>query len=336
MIPEIDKIKEEVDKAQNILIIQADNPDGDSLGSALALEQILGDMGKEPSMYCGVGIPDYIKFLKGWDRVEKTIPSKIDLSIIVDTSANLLLEQLNKSSEKSWVTSKPCIVLDHHSNVTCDIGFATVICNAPNFTSCGELIYEIAKALKWPLNLASREFITQSILSDSLGLTSESATSDTYRRIAEMIDAGVSRPDLEEARRELNKMHESVFRFKAKLIERTEFYGDNNEIAVVSIPEDELYSVGTLYNPAPLILNEMTMVEGVRVGIVFKRYHNKVSAAIRCTNGADIAHKIAECFGGGGHPYAAGFKIEKPTMEFGDLKCQVINKAQELLQLISR
>ena len=130
-------------------------------------------------------------------------------------------------------------------------------------------------------------------------------------------------------------MPQSVFQYKAKLIERTEFYGDNSEIAVVSIPEEELFTVGTLYNPAPLILNEMTMVEGVLVGIVLKRYSDKTTGAIRCTNGANIAHKIAESFGGGGHPYAAGFKMEKSTTNFGELKCEVIAKTEELLQLIT-
>ena len=62
MIPELDKIKTAIENANDILIIQADNPDGDSLGSALALEQIIGDMGKTPSLYCGVDIPYYLKF----------------------------------------------------------------------------------------------------------------------------------------------------------------------------------------------------------------------------------------------------------------------------------
>ena len=75
----------------------------------------------------------------------------------------------------------------------------------------------------------------------------------------------------------------------------------------------------------------MTMVEDVLVGIVLKRYSNKITGSIRCTNGAGIAHKLAECFNGGGHPYAAGFKIENSKDSFGDIKCEVINKAKELL-----
>lgn len=332
MTAEAKKIKSLVEQATNILIIQPDNPDGDSLGTALALEHILGDMGKIPSLYCGVEIPYYLKFLEGWARVSKDIPAKIDLSIIVDTSSKLLLGQLEKHPDNSWVSSKPVIVLDHHINVECDIPYATIVCNRSDFVATGELLYELAKELDWPISIFAGENIMQSILSDSLGLTSEGTTAETYRRLAELIDKGVNRPKLEEARRALSKMQPSVFQYKAELINRTEFYGDNNEIAVVTIPEEELFSIGTLYNPAPLILNEVTMVEGVMVGIVLKRYREKITAAIRCTDNVGIAHSLAESFGGGGHPYAAGFKMEKPFDSFADVKSQVINKAIELLQ----
>ena len=84
LYPEAERIKTLIDDAHNIVIIQADNPDGDSLGSALALEHILGDLGKEPYLYCGVHIPDYLHYLEGWDRVSSELPSQFDLSIIVD------------------------------------------------------------------------------------------------------------------------------------------------------------------------------------------------------------------------------------------------------------
>lgn len=332
MIPELDKIQAVIKEAKNILIIQADNPDGDSLGSALALEQIFGDMGKNPSLYCGVDIPHYLKFFQGWDRVSKTMPNKIDASIIVDTSSKLLLEQVEKSQGRPWVAAKPVIVLDHHANVVCDIPYASAICNAPDFVSTGELIYEIAKQSSWPLSITAGENIVQSILGDSLGLTIEATTANTYRRMADLIDLGVNRTRLEEARRALSKMHPTVFQYKAKLIERVEYYGSNNQIAVITIPEEELFTIGTLYNPAPLILNEVTMVEGVLVGIVLKLYKDKVTGAIRCTDNTAIANTLAESFGGGGHPYAAGFKIEKPQKDFAEIKSQVINKAEELLK----
>jgi len=103
--PEADQIKQVLDDAHKIVVLQADNPDGDSLASSLALEQILGDLGKEPYLYCGVDIPGYLTHMPGWDRVSKDLPSQFDAAIIVDTSADSLFESLNKSGQKSWVTS---------------------------------------------------------------------------------------------------------------------------------------------------------------------------------------------------------------------------------------
>lgn len=77
-----------ISAANKILVIQADNPDSDSLGSALALESILGEQGKYVWMYCGVDIPMYLRYFSGWDRVTAELPSEFDLSIIVDTSSS--------------------------------------------------------------------------------------------------------------------------------------------------------------------------------------------------------------------------------------------------------
>jgi nanoRNase/pAp phosphatase (c-di-AMP/oligoRNAs hydrolase) len=94
-----EKIQETVEAAQKIVVIQADNPDADSLGSALALEHVLGDLRKDVVLYCGVNVPEYLRYLAGWDRVVDTLPSQFDLSIIVDASTYTLLDKLDKSSQ---------------------------------------------------------------------------------------------------------------------------------------------------------------------------------------------------------------------------------------------
>src|ERR1700724_3191609 len=81
-----DKIRAIIADAQHVLIVQPDNPDADSLGSALALEHLLGDMEKRVSLYCGMDIPGYLHYLEGWDRVSKDPPKQFDASIIVDAS----------------------------------------------------------------------------------------------------------------------------------------------------------------------------------------------------------------------------------------------------------
>ena len=333
MTDEIKQIDHLVKDAKTVVIIQADNPDGDSLASALALEQILEDLGKTTHLYCAVDMPDYLKHLSGWDRVSNEMPSNFDISIIVDTSASTLLEKLDASHYKHWVANRPVIVLDHHTDVVCDITYATVVINSSEAIATGELIYTLSNQLNWPLNLQAKTHIASSILSDSLGLSSEGTTANTYQVMADLIGSGVDRPALEEARRALNKMPEIIYRYKAKLIERTEMYADGR-IALLTIPHDEIMTYSPLYNPAPLIQNDMLQVEKVSVAIVIKNYKDgKVTGSIRCGHGTTIAADLAKHFGGGGHPYASGFKIEKAKSQLAT-KAECIKLATELLENI--
>src|SRR5271154_4664996 len=117
MYKETDKIKQIVGAADKIVIVQADNPDADSLGSALALEQLLGDLGKDPYLYCAVDMPTYLRYMSGWDRLQKDLPKQFDASIIVDASTMTLFERLADSGQQGWLAAKPCVILDHHETV---------------------------------------------------------------------------------------------------------------------------------------------------------------------------------------------------------------------------
>src|SRR4029078_459509 len=101
------KIQQLIDDSHKIVVIQADNPHADSLASALALEHMLSEQGKDVYMYCGVYLPSYLSYLPGADRVSHELPKQFDLSIIVDTSSQPLLEQLDKSGQKAWLAAKP-------------------------------------------------------------------------------------------------------------------------------------------------------------------------------------------------------------------------------------
>jgi phosphoesterase RecJ-like protein len=322
------KVERLIKDAQTIVILQADNPDADSLASALALEQILGEMGKDMALYCGIDMPGYLKYLAGWDRVSPELPHQFDLSVIVDASTMTLFQKLAESGHQGWVAAKPCIVLDHHKEVDNLIPFATVTLNKPELASTGQLIYELAKELSWPLDVTSAEFIMTSILGDTQGLSNDLTTAETYRVMAALVDLGVNRPKLEELRRQLSKMPEEIFRYKAKLIERTTFHADGR-VAIVTIPHQEITDYSPLYNPNPLIQGEHLQTEGVLVSIAIKQYlGGRVTGAIRCNPSAPIAARLAEHFDGGGHEYSSGFKL---TTGGKDIESKCVTKATELL-----
>ncbi len=323
-----DEINDLVSSAKSIVVVQADNPDADSVASSLALEHILGDMGKEVTLYCGVDIPSYLKYLSGSDRIINELPSSFDLSIIVDTSSDTLLEQLDKSSTKSWLASKPAIVLDHHATDP-TISFAKVICNPPAVAT-GEVIYELATQLDWPVNVQAKEFIAISILSDSLGLTTEGTTARSIHIMAELVDSGVNLGKIENARRETMRREPELIHYKGRLLQRVEFYS-NDRIAMLTIPWEEIEKYSPLYNPPMLVIDDMRLAKNTDIAICFKLYNDgKITTKIRCNFGKGIADKLAEHFGGGGHAYASGFKISGGK-SLQQLKNEVIAQTEKLL-----
>jgi phosphoesterase RecJ-like protein len=326
--PDSAQIGQLISDAQTILIMQADNPDADSLASALALEQILGDLDKEALLYCGVHIPDHLHHLEGWDRVADELPVKFDLSIIVDTSADSLFGALAKTASRLLLTKKPCIIIDHHGTEP-SIPYATVVCS-PTAVATGEVLYELAQQLDWPLNIHAKELLTSSILADSLGLTVEATSARSIHIVGELVDGGVSIAALEYRRRELMRKEPRIIAYKGRLLQRIEYFEDG-QVAVVTIPWEEIEEYSHEYNPSVLVLDEMRYTAGVKVGIAFKLYNNgKVTAKIRCNYGYPVGKDLAEAFGGGGHPYASGFKVEDGR-SFEEIKTAALAKAGELL-----
>jgi bifunctional oligoribonuclease and PAP phosphatase NrnA len=331
---EVTKITELVESAQRILILQADNPDADSLASALALEEIFSEQGKYVNLYCSVDMPSYLRYLFGWDRVSRDIPSQFDISIIVDASTETLFSQLSDPNFRGALSSKPCIVLDHHEIVQNPITFSTVELVDPGASSTGELIYHLSQQANWNVNSAAGENLLTAVLGDTQGLTNSLARPDTYRMVANLIELGVDRQALEERRRESSKMPESIFRYKAILLDRTEFYAEG-KLAIVSIPQKEIHTYSPLYNPAPLIQGDHLQTENVQLSVVMKHYDTgRITAAIRANYTTPIANKLAEEFNGGGHPYSAGFKIEDGR-PFSEIKSECIKFASALLDKIS-
>jgi len=330
MRTEYDKISETVNSANRIIILQADNPDADSLGSALALEQILHTMGKDPLLYCSVDMPNYLRYLSGWDRVSNILPSGFDASIIVDASSLSLFDKLFSQGGQQKLMTKPVIVLDHHGSVADPMDFASITINDPNTSSTGELIYSLAVDLKWGIPINAQEFLMTAILGDTQGLSNSLTGANTYRVLADMTDAGVDRPSLEETRRQSMKMPEVIFRYKAELIKRSEFYIDNR-LAVVTIPQKEINEFSPLYNPAPLIQNDLLQTEGVGVTIVLKSYDDgHITAAIRGNPGNAICDQLADHFGGGGHKLASGFKVQDGRTLL-DIKTECVDTTKQLL-----
>lgn len=256
------------------------------------------------------------------------LPGQFDASIIVDTSSETLLEQIKLKGQRGWLASKPSLIIDHHSTPP-TIDFATVVHIKPAVAT-GELIYELAKRLGWPINLQAKELLAMAILSDSLGLTSEATTARSIHIIAELVEGGVKLAELENARRETMRREKELIHYKGRLLQRVEFFSDDR-IAMLTIPWEEIERYSPLYNPPMLVIDDMRLAKGTDIAICLKLYKDgKVTGKIRCNFGRGVGDKLAEHFGGGGHPYAAGFKIQNGR-PYEEIKSEVIKTATQLL-----
>ncbi len=328
-----EELEDLLTKAQTVILLQADNPDGDSLGSTLALEAILSEMGKTVYMVCAVDMPSYLHYLRGWSRVVKDIPQKFDMTIMLDNNTESLLENLAKQQTYSWLKAKPFVVVDHHIDSS-GISFASLTISEPAVAT-SEILYRIVSALKWPLPLDACEMMAVSIMSDSVGLMSDTTSPESIRTVADLVENGVSLARIDDARRELMRKDPVLIPYKGQLLERVKFSA-KGKVASVIVPWEEIERYSPLYNPTMLVLDDMRMVTGVDVAIGYKVYRDgKITAKIRTNYGKPIAHKIAHAFGGGGHDYAAGFKLtnKTPILEVESrVEQEVLNALQEIAE----
>lgn len=291
--------------SNSIVVIQAENPDADSLGSSLALEEILSELGKNVTMYCPVDIPKHTRYINGWDRVTAELDTKADLAIIVDTAADVLLTKVfDVPGARHFLETQPVIVIDHHTTAP-TLSFPYTLL-ATDAVATSEIIFTLAQELGWPISAAAAENLMIALMSDSLGLTTPNVTPQSFHIAGALTELGASTAVIEGRRRELMKKSPEILAYKGQLINRIEYFLDG-KLALVHIPWEDIQAYSDQYNPSVLVLDEMRLVEGVEVAVAIKTYPDgKVTGKLR--SNLPVAETVAGYFGGGGHAHAAGFR----------------------------
>ncbi|MFZ2544400.1 MAG: DHH family phosphoesterase [Candidatus Saccharimonadales bacterium] len=294
-----------INEARKIIVIQAENPDGDSVGSSVALEEILSDLGKEVIMYCPIEIPKYLRYIIGWDRVVNDFDTSADLAIIVDTAADVLITKiLETPGVRHYLESHPVLVIDHHTTES-NLSFEHTILS-DDAVATSEVIYGLASANDWTISTQAAEDMMIAIMSDSLGLTTQGVTPKTYEVAGKLAALGASNSTIEERRREFMKKSPDILAYKGELISRIEYLLDG-KLAIVHIPFEDIQKYSDQYNPSVLVLDEMRLVENVDIAVAIKTYPDgRITGKLRAN--LPIAETVAGFFGGGGHKYAAGFR----------------------------
>ncbi len=321
----IKKLGRLVEDAQTVLVLQPEKPDTDSLCSALVLEHLLGDLGKEVVLYGRAEeVPPYISYFPGADRLNDELPSKFDLAILVDAgSAQQVARTLEKHQGR--LAAKPLVIIDHHATRS-PLPFATIDIIDSESAATGELLVKIAHQLKWPLGAAAASLVVPAIMADTLGLTTPSVRANTVQTVADMVRQGANLYELNRARLEAGAMDSEILTLKGRLLQEVEYLLDGR-LALLTVDPATLKAYAKRYDPAALVVYDMQHVRGVEIAVVIRNYAPKIKLSLRA-NGP-YAAPVAEAFGGGGHPQASGATIEAGQAE--DIRAKVIDVTKEVL-----
>jgi phosphoesterase RecJ-like protein len=325
LVTAIDEVGELVAAAKTILILQPEKPDTDSMTSSLALEQILGDLGKETILYCRDTIPRYISYFEGADRVTDDFPHKFDLTLIVDTGGpSMLARTLEKAQGK--LSKKPLALIDHHPNRE-PLPFATHEVVDPTATSTCEVVLAICDQLGWQVNTTAANLLVPGILADTRNLSIATVSADSFRAMARLVELGADVYAAHEAYRNADRLTPELLELRGRLLQRIEMHADG-KIALVVVAPDELKKYAELHDPADLVIYDMQNAKGVAVAVVLRHYggdSNKIKISTRAS--MPVAAKACQEFGGGGHDRAAGCQtMETPLTEVKAKFIKVLTK----------
>ena len=288
--------------AKRILLTMHRGPDGDALGSALALAGALREMGREVVVYNPDELPYNFRFLLGADQVAREIGSedRFDVTVVTDAGAYDRLGPHVPQPPRRGILMN----LDHH--ITTE-PFGDVNYVDPAAASVGILAWKILRGLGHAITPRVAECIYASILADTGSFRYSSTDPECLRVAAELLECGVD--PWEMTVRVYEQQPLARMRLLADVLGTLEVHG---RLATITITNEMMAKTGTHLDLTDGFINYARSVDGVEVAAAFREPADGSRAwrvSFRSRGRVDVS-AIAQKFGGGGHKNAAGCSIE--------------------------
>ncbi|MDQ7844090.1 MAG: DHH family phosphoesterase [Armatimonadota bacterium] len=272
-------------------------PDGDCLGSALALALACGQCGVQALVGSADGVPEVYRFLPGSDRILTAPPERAcAVGVAVECSS---LDRAGAFAEV-LARSRTVINIDHHQSNT---AFGDIVFHDPAAAAVGEQISEVIRAMAVPLTRELAQCLLTAIVTDTGRFGFPNTTPRTLRLAADLVAAGGSIPAVVE--RVYETRTAGGLRLLGASLQRLALAAEGR-IAWTAVTPQMLQEAGAGADDVTGIVNLLRQIRGVQVALLFEVTPDGVRVGIRSRDGVR-AHAIAEAFGGGGHAGAAGF-----------------------------
>ena len=285
-------------KGKQFFIATHISPDGDALGSSIALSLALESLGKETIIYDKDPVPEFYKFLPGHERFTQSISNlKFEISNLILLDCN---ELERTGIEKIEFVSSA--VIDHHETAR---EFGDVKWIEPHAAATGLMIFYVIKELGVKITKDIAINLYAALAIDTGTFRYSNTTPEVLRVAAELIEAGADPSYIAESLYET--WSESRFRLLLKVLNTLEI---NDGVAITLVTLDMFRETGALVEDTENFVGFPRLLKSVRISALFREVENsyyKVSLRSR-GRGMNVA-KIAAEFGGGGHRNAAGYRV---------------------------
>lgn len=322
MTPRVSQIFRDED---HFLVVSHINPDGDAIGSLLGLAMALSEMGKNACPLVGGAIPDAFEFLPGTDTLV-TDPGRMHPApqwiVAVDAA-----EENRIWGDLSGVRDGARLVnIDHHATNP-QYGDVNVV--VPDATSTAEIIYRILKEAGYSPSVNVGKCLYAALYSDTGGFRFSGVRSSTLHIGAELLAAGfesneVTGPLLEE-------YPISRVRMEQLMLERMEVLLDGRLIISTLYPDD-FERLGAQPSELENLVDKLRTIRGVEAAVLITKVSDELTRVSFRSKGRLNVASIAQVFGGGGHPRAAGLRTPlTPTT----LKVKIKHEVKAALEALA-
>jgi len=323
----MDQIIQQLNNSNHVLIASHINPDGDAIGSLLAIGLALDSLNKKTVLFNESPIPAVYRFLPFIERIEHEIKDSytFDTAVILDCGN---IQRLGKFA--ATVSRIPVIInIDHHITNT---RFGTCRLIDSSACSTAEIAYGIIKKMGIRINDAIATSIYTGILTDTGSFRFSNTNKTAFTICEEMIGCGVN--PYEVARHVYGTYSLGRIRLLNLALDSIEI-SENRKLSMMTVTQDMIEETGTQPEDVDGLINYVRRIEDVKLAALIHEekmnsHHSNgfknFRVSLRSNGSVDVA-AIATSFGGGGHASAAGFDIETTLDE---IKARIIGFSEKL------
>ena len=313
----LDEILKQIQKAEKIVILTHESPDGDAVGSSLAMKLIVEKLEKTADVI----IPEYSRLFNFLPSAEAIMTDSeiknYDLAISVDCAT------LKRMAKKEYFeNAKSTIVIDHHGSNTMygDLNYVN-----PASPACCEVLAGMLKYYEIDITKDIGTCLMTGIITDTGGFRHVGITPETFEFTADLIRLGVDVPDI--YKRTLNTKTRANFELSKRVMDRMEILEDGKVTFTYMNKKDE-EEVGAEPGDHEGLVEIGRDIEGVEVSIFIRQKENEEAYKISMRSGNKVnVSDICFLFGGGGHPRAAGALIQGNVEQVKEKVMKEVRKA---------